>query len=292
VIIRRHHNSDFTIVPNAIFEDDRLSVEAKGVLGYLLSRPHNWTVRLAHIGKTLKIGRDKTERIFQELRTAGYVIRGSSQKRIMGRWDAAEYVVLDNPADVPPSEVDARPEVQPGTAKSPCPEKPLTVKPHAVSQGIYKGLKNNKTDSNKAADDAGAREPSKSLITPEAFTLCGELLRLQRIDPDDPRAIGMAYAAQGWLTKGWDPNVIRQAVEVVMSRRDIAPRGLSYFEPAIAEAHAERERPLPVHTPNSENVSTNSPGLPKHANHRNGGGFTLNALEFARRAACQPDCPD
>ena len=37
-IIRREHKAHFTIVPNAVFADTRLSIEAKGVLGYLLSR--------------------------------------------------------------------------------------------------------------------------------------------------------------------------------------------------------------------------------------------------------------
>jgi hypothetical protein len=32
-IVRREHRAQFTIVPNAIFLDDRLSIEAKGVLG-------------------------------------------------------------------------------------------------------------------------------------------------------------------------------------------------------------------------------------------------------------------
>ena len=41
IIVRREHRAHFTIVPNAVFADTRLSVEAKGVLGYLLSRPHN-----------------------------------------------------------------------------------------------------------------------------------------------------------------------------------------------------------------------------------------------------------
>ena len=38
VIIRHKHNGSFTILPNAIFNDDRLSLAAKGLLGYLLSR--------------------------------------------------------------------------------------------------------------------------------------------------------------------------------------------------------------------------------------------------------------
>jgi hypothetical protein len=288
-IIRRHHNCNFTIVPNAIFEDDRLSIEAKGVLGYLLSRPHNWVVRLVHIGATLKIGRDKTERIFQERQAVGYVIRGPDQKRTKGKWSAAEYVVLDDPASASVPEVGGW-EDQPDTAAAPCPEKPLTAKTHAAFQGTYKGLKDDKTDSNNDADDAGARDASKSLIAPKAFALCNDLLRLLHLEQDDPRGIGMAYTIQGWLTKGWNADVIRQAVEVVMSRRTDAPKGLRYFEPAIAEAHAERNRPLPVVPHNVKISALHNRGPSKYANHQNGGGFALN--EFARRAARQPDSPD
>ena len=63
-IIRREHNAHFTIAPNAVFVDTRLSVEAKGVLGYLLSRPHMWQVRHEHVARTLKVGRKKLQRIF------------------------------------------------------------------------------------------------------------------------------------------------------------------------------------------------------------------------------------
>ena len=72
-IVRREHRAQFTIVPNAIFLDERLSIEAKGVLGYLLSRPHSWQVRLDHVGRTLRIGRKKLQRVFRELIGAGYV---------------------------------------------------------------------------------------------------------------------------------------------------------------------------------------------------------------------------
>ena len=58
-IVRREHRAHFTIVPNAMFLDERLSIEAKGVLGFLLSRPHKWQVRLDHVGRTLRIGRKK-----------------------------------------------------------------------------------------------------------------------------------------------------------------------------------------------------------------------------------------
>ena len=72
-IIRREHRAHFTIVPNAVFADTRLSIEAKGVLGYLLSRPRKWRVRPEHVARTLNVGRKKLQRIFRELIGAGYV---------------------------------------------------------------------------------------------------------------------------------------------------------------------------------------------------------------------------
>ena len=39
-IVRRVHKTRFIIVPNAMFTDGRLSVEAKGVLKNLMSRPN------------------------------------------------------------------------------------------------------------------------------------------------------------------------------------------------------------------------------------------------------------
>ena len=112
-IVRREHKAQFTIVPNAVFADARLSVEAKGVLGYLLSRPHNWHVRLDHIGRTLLVGRKKLQRIFRELIAAGYVTR-EAQRIVDGhRFGEIDYVVRDVPAAVDKS---ARPRGRKGPA--------------------------------------------------------------------------------------------------------------------------------------------------------------------------------
>jgi hypothetical protein len=96
-IVRREHRAQFTVVPNAIFLDDRLSIEAKGVLGYLLSRPHSWQVRLDHVGRTLRIGRKKLQRIFRELIGAGYVTREQPRTADAHRFREIDYVVRDVP---------------------------------------------------------------------------------------------------------------------------------------------------------------------------------------------------
>jgi predicted transcriptional regulator len=99
-IVRREHRAHFTILPNAIFVDERLSIEAKGVLAYLLSRPNKWAVRLEQVGRILNVGRRKLQRVFRELISAGYVTR--EQRRIAGaqRFGQVDYVVRDVPVTV------------------------------------------------------------------------------------------------------------------------------------------------------------------------------------------------
>ena len=144
-IIRREHRAHFTIVPNAMFLDKRLSIEAKGVLGFLLSRPHNWQVRLDHVGRTLRIGRKKLQRIFRELISAGYVTR--EQQRILDdqRFGEMDYVVRDvpeplsHPVDNSPiprgQNGTAAPRVQKGPAYK---ETPRVRKGPAYKELLYK----------------------------------------------------------------------------------------------------------------------------------------------------------
>jgi hypothetical protein len=269
-VVRRRHNSNFTVIPNRVMDDKTLSLEAKGLQCWLLARPDDWAFKLALIGPLLGIGRDKTERLFRELIDAGYVDR--IQERTDGRWAPVEYCVFDEPqsfAKQIPGKVEAETVAHQDTVATPRPEKPVPV-----NQGAYKELKDT-----KAADDARARERPKSLIAPEAYTLCDDLLRLQRLDRGDSRCIGMAYGVQAWLSKGWNADVIRQTVEAVMARCPRAPRTLRYFEAAIAEAHAERDRPLPIASPPNNNISRVGNGT-----HRNGG-FIRNAIRLAQQAS-------
>jgi hypothetical protein len=141
-IIRREHRAHFTIVPNAMFLDKRLSIEAKGVLGFLLSRPHNWQVRLDHVERTLRIGRKKLQRIFRELIGAGYVTR--EQQRILDdqRFGEMDYVVRDVPESLRCS-VDNSPipRGQNGTAASRVQKGPAYKETPRVRKGpAYKEL--------------------------------------------------------------------------------------------------------------------------------------------------------
>lgn len=97
MIIRRRHNGRFVITPNAMWEDRKLSAEAKGTLGYLLSRPHDWHVRQAHLGRVMGCGRERMQRIVNELIDSGYVERSEQERVEGGRFGTLEYIVRDEP---------------------------------------------------------------------------------------------------------------------------------------------------------------------------------------------------
>lgn len=74
-IYRRVKTERYVIVDNALFEDARLSWEARGVMGYLLSKPDNWQVRTYDLKLHGPAGAHKIGRILNELEQAGYLRR-------------------------------------------------------------------------------------------------------------------------------------------------------------------------------------------------------------------------
>jgi DNA-binding HxlR family transcriptional regulator len=98
MIIRHKHKGRFTVVPNAIFNDDRISLGAKGLLGYLLSRPGNWDVRHDQLQHQMGIGRKLLSKYLKELEKAGYLERDEEQGRDEhNRFTTLNYVVRDIP---------------------------------------------------------------------------------------------------------------------------------------------------------------------------------------------------
>src|SRR5690348_12476544 len=97
MIIRRKHSSNYTVVPNAIFQDSRLSVTAKGLLGCLLSLPPDWDLKHEDLQRRFSIGRQLLSRALTELIRARYVKRDDEQGRDeQNRFTTYNYVVSDS----------------------------------------------------------------------------------------------------------------------------------------------------------------------------------------------------
>ena len=74
-IIRLPKVEKYFAVDNALFSDERLSWEARGLMGYLLSKPDDWQVRLHDLQARGPAGEYKIRRMLAELRAAGYIHR-------------------------------------------------------------------------------------------------------------------------------------------------------------------------------------------------------------------------
>ena len=96
-IYRNQQNTGLCQIPNALFEDPELSWKAKGILGYLLSRPHDWRVREADIIKRATGGREAVRNGIKELIDAGYV-RRYQERTEQGSFAETIYDVFDHRA--------------------------------------------------------------------------------------------------------------------------------------------------------------------------------------------------
>jgi len=86
MIVRTPSRTNFTVIPNAVLNDPKLSFKAKGLLAHILSKPAHWrthTRQLAVIGPD---GIDAIRSALRELENHGYVRRHRYQDKTTGRW--------------------------------------------------------------------------------------------------------------------------------------------------------------------------------------------------------------
>lgn len=95
MIIRRRHTANFTTIGNALFDDERLAIDAVGLLAYLLSRPHDWEVRRPALMRRWKIGSVSMRRIMNSLLQAGWV--AAKKTRLSDGTFRIIYEVRDEP---------------------------------------------------------------------------------------------------------------------------------------------------------------------------------------------------
>lgn len=102
-IIRAREEARFTVLPNNLLDDPRLSWAALGLLTWMLRLPPDWEIggikRLAaqKRGSLRREGRDIIAKCLKELEAAGYLVRERRQDPKTGRWETVT-VVRSRPA--------------------------------------------------------------------------------------------------------------------------------------------------------------------------------------------------
>ncbi|MEZ5491900.1 MAG: hypothetical protein R3F50_16530 [Gammaproteobacteria bacterium] len=118
-IIRAPRRYRFVTINQDAVEDSRLSWAARGLLGYLLSRPDDWKVLIKDLQRRGDLGRDGIYRLLKELRETGYV-RYERTRDEQGRMRGGIYYVHE----IPDSPHPGSPDMAQSDKAAPCPVKP------------------------------------------------------------------------------------------------------------------------------------------------------------------------
>ncbi len=87
----------FVMVSNTVLNDNRLSLKAKGVLCYLLSKPPDWRPLIADICAHCRDGERAIQSALKELSKFGYakLVKEQVEK---GRWEGSQWVIYESPS--------------------------------------------------------------------------------------------------------------------------------------------------------------------------------------------------
>lgn len=219
-ILRHERKRDFTIIPNQVFRERRLSLKGVGLLCTLLSFPDDWQFSVAGLGKICSHDRrDGISTAVKELEGAGYLIRKRS-RRPNGTVGDALWIV----SDVPMTE-------------NPAQEKPMLASPTQENPEQLNTYPT-KNKSNKELN-MGCASPTCSRFEPptveEVRAYCQE-----RGNDIDPQRFVDYYAATGWKRNGNVPVKDWQACvrnwerrEKMSSQKAITPDYTAYQEDSL-----------------------------------------------------------
>lgn len=107
----------------AAAQDQRLSLEARGLYVMMMSLPDNWTYSVGGLSTVAGCGKDKIRRLLSELEEVGYLLREQSRKS--GKFSENTYVLQshapplsENPTTVKPDDGKSRQRRKPPTGKT------------------------------------------------------------------------------------------------------------------------------------------------------------------------------
>ncbi|MBF0227988.1 MAG: helix-turn-helix domain-containing protein [Desulfamplus sp.] len=156
MIIRTEKTKNYSIISNQPMIDANLSLKAKGLLSYLLTRPDNWQINVEHLTKTCADGKDSIYSGINELMKYGYIIKNIVKDK--GKIQKFEYVVLENPFNDTKFLFREKPEMEKPEMEKPEMENPPLLNTELNKNLTKKILTTTTTDSATAVPSANKSE--------------------------------------------------------------------------------------------------------------------------------------
>ena len=249
-IIRGHHDFDdhFTRIPNDWLRDNRLSLEARGLMGQIMSHRPGWNMSLRSLAYANSVGRDRIKRIIDELIEAGYLERSEKQgKDDKGRMKSFDYTTKS-------------PEWTQKWTQNPDTDNPSTDKPDTEDRSTKKTIPIEEQDLKKTipkkAMTADDYQPSEELLAELAtkFPLVGLDIELEKFR-DHHMAKGSKFslwdrAFRKWVSQAsqWSRPARAATPERLTNNQKAALLAMKYREQAQIEKAQQAELEAPVNT--------------------------------------------
>lgn len=263
-----HHDKPYTILSNEMLRNKALSLDARGLLGMMLSYPPDWKFNKTWLKNETGIGAKRINRIFAELKAAGHV-SVSYERDEHGRIKTKFYVIHEEPiihntleghdgtSIIPLNHTMDKPYDGLGTTTNEVgKEERLKEKENALRENLDKAEEADK------ADKADPAERDKRNAAYASMIACGltkpQALALARdFEPNAIQALCVQFQARdevgpGWLISaiknGWtgrpvkaqppaiDPEVIATHERLLKQNLNLGPKPMSESE-AIAAGH-------------------------------------------------------
>lgn len=182
-ILKKKKKNNYTSISNDFLQDNSISFEARGLAASLLSRPEDWEINVSALMIEGKIGRDKVNKIIQELIKAGYMYK--SQSRTSGKF-SRNILFISDEKDYLFEEVIEKERTSPFTEKiatvKPVTGEPLTANPEQQTKDYTNTIKTNTTTTKK---EKSSSSPYEFLVIKEFPLLnAATISNIKRFIPD------------------------------------------------------------------------------------------------------------
>ncbi|MFX0136806.1 MAG: hypothetical protein ACFFDN_24425 [Candidatus Hodarchaeota archaeon] len=97
MIIRTQKEKDYTVVNNHFVKNPDLSMQAKGLMIYLLSLPNNWEIHINELPGHFTDGITSIRNTVKELIEAGYLDDAGLKQDKSGHFVERSYTVCEKP---------------------------------------------------------------------------------------------------------------------------------------------------------------------------------------------------
>ena len=95
--LKRVYDKNYMVISNHVFEDPNLTLKAKGLFGYLWSRPDDWNFFITELVRHFKGGRDQAMSALDELEKAGYLLRSRVRNELGQLTNKSTWLLSDTP---------------------------------------------------------------------------------------------------------------------------------------------------------------------------------------------------